>query len=298
MVLPSSNTSTATPPITFTRRSSARTKNNAPCDHNTLTPLVIPPASTNAPDGASHKRPQRRLSNRKRKVTPVLENSSSLDQQLFDKSVHCIQSLSHQAANAQAAVESLFWIDSHPKARNVLMSVSPMRDPAHTTDQVTQAHVGPHTQDGFLPQRTLNHANASLLNFVPILAAPHKSPTTSIPRLSRARSLRCAKDVSAFTWQNYPNMQAACQPLVHGPQAGKPKVHVSFPELHRRMLLADQAFPAEKRKDSSSNRPNSNHAKAWQSVDNAMLDKRQILHSASVVITRNKNCCLSSPWQK
>jgi hypothetical protein len=46
------------------------------------------------------------------------------------------------------------------------------------------------------------------------------------------------------------------------------------------MLLADEAFHADTLKDTPINRPNSTHAKAWQGVDNATLDKRQILIDA------------------
>jgi hypothetical protein len=160
--------------------------------------------------------------------------------------------------------------------------------PAYTTDQVIQAHVGPHTQDGFYPNRNVNDANESLLDFIAIHDGAHK-PVVS-KKLSLERASYLAKFVLPFIWQNYTNLTAACKSLspgmnafasgILGPDASKPHVHVSYPELHRRMLLADEAFGAEKLMDKSTNRPNANHAKAWQVVNTAMLDKRQILIDA------------------
>ena len=50
-----------------------------------------------------------------------------------------------------AASGALAWLEAHPKARNLAMSVCADRIPAYTTKQVLDAHVGPHAQDGFNP---------------------------------------------------------------------------------------------------------------------------------------------------
>ena len=62
-----------------------------------------------------------------------------------------------------------------------------------------------------------------------------------------------------------------------GPDSSKACVHVEYPELHRRMQLADQAFLAH---PDSHHKPNAKHATAWQSVDSTKLDKRQIIIDA------------------
>ena len=51
---------------------------------------------------------------------------------LIDKSLDCINSLFSLVNNAVSARESLDWLDANPKARNVLMVVSPNRLPAYT----------------------------------------------------------------------------------------------------------------------------------------------------------------------
>ena len=274
---------TAEPPPLVIQGTSSRTKKRPPGqDKNSNLPPESPHCSKKARTAAP-----RAL---KRKVPHISKYSNNLDRQLHAKSVECVHALSHLAATALAARESLLWLDSHPTSRNLLMAVSPTKVPAYTTEQVLQAHVGPHTQDGFIPHRSVNDAKESVFDFTPILDDRAPKTTSSTTRLSRARSSYVAQFVLPGIWQNYPNLFAASKSFTHGkfafaegilgPDAGLPKVHVSFLEVHRRMLLADKAFLDQTLTDNSIARPNANHAKAWQVVNTAMLDKRQILIDA------------------
>ena len=213
MVSPPLDNMANSPPI-YTRRSSSRTKKSPPgIDNSNILP-ESPCYKQHAPSLASPN-PGTKLrapSNRKRKASSFSKNS--LDQQLHDKSVQCIRALSHLAANGLAAEESLLWLDSHPTSRNMLMSVSPTRVPAYTTDQVLQAHVGPHTQDGFLPRRTVNDGNRSLLEFVPVLSGITKSASSK--KLAQARTHHFAEFVLPCIWNNYPHLSAACKSLSPG----------------------------------------------------------------------------------
>jgi hypothetical protein len=275
-------------PVTVPRRSSSRKlkRPHSLDDSNFAEP---PPGPLmNASSRASRKVNRRILPTSKRKATSDSDSTDALHQKFHAKSIQCIEALNHQASNALEAKHSLSWLHSNPEARNVLMSVSPKRLPAYSTIEVLQAHVGPHTQDGFLPIVTLNDDNEPNLEFTPVLEQPGRADTSVT--LARARAMHCANFVLPCIWQNYPNLSNCLSSLTHGAvafakeilgsDAGKPHVHVPHPEFHRRMLLADEAFHADTLKDTPINRPNSTHAKAWQGVDNATLDKRQILIDA------------------
>ena len=111
-----------------------------------------------------------RLSKRKKSPSPLEKITNEQQRRLIDKSLDCINSLFSLVNNAVSARESLDWLDANPKARNVLMVVSSNRLPAYTTQEVLHAHVGPHTQDGFLPDRQQHGTNAAKeLKFIPIL---------------------------------------------------------------------------------------------------------------------------------
>jgi hypothetical protein len=165
------------------------------------------------------------------------------------------------------------------------MVVSPNRMPAHTTQEVLHAHLGPHTQDGFLPDRKQHGANdAHKLKFTPVLRGPLKVSSSKL--LGTKRVSYCVEFVIPCIWCNYPNLSAEHKVFgqgivsfvqgILGPDSCEVDVHVKYPELHRRMQLADQAFLA----DPSSTKPKAKHAKAWQLVDATKLDKRQILIDA------------------
>ena len=174
-------------------------------------------------------------------------------------------------------------------ARNVLILVSPtLPRGAYTTQKVIHAHVGPRTQDGFLPNRQKHGTNeARQLKFTVVLDGPLKSSNSKI--LARKRLSYCVENVIPCIWGNYPNLSAENMVLGHGmvafvvtkgilgPDSSKACVHVEYPELHRRMQLADQAFLAD---PDSHHKPNAKHATAWQSVDSTKLDKRQIIIDA------------------
>jgi hypothetical protein len=272
----------AKPPPSVIQRTSSRSKKRPPGQDNSNllpeSPLCSKKASTAASRGL------------KRKVPHISKNSNSLEEQLHAKSVECVHALTHLADTALAARDSLSWLDSHPTSRNLLMAASPTKSPAYTTEEVLQAHVGPHTQDGFIPKRSVNETKESVFEFSPILGDKALKTTSASPRLSRERSSYLAKFVLPGIWQNYPNLFAASKSFTYGvhafalgilgPNAGIPKAHVSFLEVHRRMLLADKAFLEQTLADNSISRPNANHAKAWQVVNTATLDKRQILIDA------------------
>jgi hypothetical protein len=152
---------TAEPPPLDVQRTSSRTKKRPPGQDKRSN---LPPESPHCSKKARTAAP-RAL---KRKVPHVSKHSNDLDRQLHAKSVECVHALSHLAATALAARESLLWLDSHPTSRNLLMAVSPTKVPAYTTEQVLQAHVGPHTQDGFIPHRSVNDAKESVFEFTPI----------------------------------------------------------------------------------------------------------------------------------
>ena len=173
------------------------------------------------------------------------------------------------AANAIATTDALSWLNDNPTARNLVMSVGPDRVPAYTTKQVLDAHIGPHAHDG--------------VSFTPIQPSITEGPT-----LSHRRVKFFMECVLPFIWPNYPSMMAKCPSFcrygakafsvnILGPENSKPSFHLKYPELHRRMQLADAAFLA----DPTANRPKSSHALAWQTDSTSKLDKRQILIDGS-----------------
>ena len=225
-----------------------------------------------------------RVSKRKKAPSALEKITNEQQGRLIDKSLDCINSLFSLVNNAVSARESLDWLDANPKARNVLMVVSSNRLPAYTTQEVLHAHVGPHAQDGFLPDLQQQNGTANELKFIPILGGSLK--ITNSKKLGSKRVAYCVKNVIPCIWGNYPNLSAEYKVLqfgivsfvqgILGPDSSKVGVHVKYPELHRRMQLADLAYLA----DTSSSRPKLIHAKAWQLVDPTKLDKRQILIDA------------------
>jgi hypothetical protein len=236
-------------------------------------------------------RSTRKLPLRKVHNSPVLLSSPSAstttEQSTHDKSLQCLKALTHFAANTAAAQESLAWLQANPAARNVLMEVSPDTSPAYSTEAIIFAHMGPHTQEGFLPRLSQDE-------HVVDYSAPLQftSPSKNRKNLAEERIAFCSEFVVPVIWANYPNLSLVTKNFDHGmstfvkallgPDASDPSVHVGFPELHRRMVLADEAVHLESSLShgGSTIRPNSTHAQAWQIVDNERLDKRQILIDA------------------
>jgi hypothetical protein len=129
---------------------------------------------------------------------------------MHEESLRCLHALTHFAANAAAAQESLTWLQSHPAARNVLMAVSLATLPAYTTVDIISAHMGPHTQGGLLPRLSLDEHDVDsspLQQFIPVLPT-YTKPSKSSSTLAEERVDFCSKFVLPLIWKNYPNLSA------------------------------------------------------------------------------------------
>jgi hypothetical protein len=153
----------------------------------------------------------------KRKKAPSSSDKQSNEQhgRLQDKSLECINLLLSTVNNAVSVSQSLDWLDTNPMARNVLMVVSPNRMPACTTQEVLHAHLGPHTQDGFLPDRKQHGTNdAHKLKFTPVLRGPLKVSSSKL--LGTKRVSYCVENVIPCIWCNYPNLSARPGMVLYG----------------------------------------------------------------------------------